>query len=328
MDKLIFGFLKVTQNAAIAAAKAAGLGDKKYADKCATEAMRKAFNLIPFEGKVVIGEGERDKAPMLYIGEQLGDRSQKDLPKVDIAVDPLENTNATAKALPNAIAVMAASEKKGLLGAPDCYMEKLVVGPKAVGKVDITAPVEENLKNLAQASGKKVTDLQIVVLDRERHKDLITRIRKVGARVKLIPDGDILGGLSAIVPGTGIDALMGIGAAPEGVITAAAVYCLGGEMQARFVTSKEEESGRIISAEGLEPEKVYKTRDLVSGHQVLFCCTGVTGGDVVTGVKFLKGGIKTQSLLLYKDLKQTLAFVVDALRVFGKERLDISSVLR
>lgn len=327
MEKLIFSFLKVTQEAAIAAAKVAGLGDRKYADKCATEAMRKAFNLIPFKGKVVIGEGERDKAPMLYIGEELGERSQKNLREVDIAVDPLENTNATAKALPNAIAVMAASEKGGLLGALDIYMEKLVVRPKAVGKVDIKAPVEENLKNLAKALGKKVDDLKIVILERERHQNLITRIRKMGAKVKLIPDGDILGGLSAIMKGTGVDALMGIGAAPEGVITAAAVHCLGGEIQAKFVTSKEEESGRIISAKGLNPKRVYKTRDLVSGNQVFFCCTGVTDGDIVEGVEFLEEGVKTQSLVLFKNPKENHAFLVNSLQTLEKERLDISPIL-
>jgi len=327
MDELIFGFLKVTQEAAIAAAKTAGLGDKKYADKCATEAMRKAFNAIPFKGKVVIGEGERDKAPMLYIGEKLGERSQKNLAEIDIAVDPLENTNAAAKALPNAISVMAASEKGGLLGAPDIYMEKLVVGPKATEKIDITAPVEENLKNLAKTLGKKVTDLRIVILERDRHQDLITRIRKVGSKVKLIPDGDILGGLSAIVPNTGVDALMGIGAAPEGVITAAAVFCLGGEIQARFVVSKEEESGRIVSAQGLDTKRVYKTRDLISGNQVLFCCTGVTDGDVVQGVKFLEGEVETQSLVIYKNQKETQAFLVNSVKAKVLEKLDINPIL-
>ena len=328
MNKLIFSFLKVTQDAAVAAATAAGLGEKKYADKCAAEAMRRAFSLIPFKGKVVIGEGERDKAPMLYIGEELGDRLQENLIEVDVAVDPLENTNAVAKALSNAIAVMAASEKGGLLGAPDVYMEKLVVGQKAVGKVDIAASVEENLKNLAGALNKKVADLEIVILDRERHQNLITKIRKVGAKIKLILDGDVLGGLSAVVQNTGVDALMGIGAAPEGVITAAAVYCLGGEMQARFVTSKEEESGRIISAKGLDPNKVYKTRDLVSGNQVFFCCTGVTNGDVVEGVKFLEEGIKTQSFVLYKNLKKSHAFLINSIQTSGKKRLDISSILK
>jgi fructose-1,6-bisphosphatase II len=327
MQQLIFSFLKVTQNAAIAAAKAAGLGDKKYADKCATEAMRKTFNSIPFKGRVVIGEGERDKAPMLYIGEELGRRSGKGLMEIDIAVDPLENTNATAKALPNAISVMATSEKSGLLGAPDVYMDKLVVGPKIVGKVNITAPVEKNLINIARGLKKKVNELKIVILDRERHHDLISKIRKTGAKVKLIPDGDVLGGLSAIVPGTGIDALMGIGAAPEGVITAAAVYCLGGEMQGRFVTSKEEESGRIIKAQGLDPSRVYKTKDLVSGKQVFFCCTGVTDGDIVKGVKFSEEVVKTQSIILYKDLKENQAFLVNSIQTFKKEKLNISLIL-
>jgi fructose-1,6-bisphosphatase II len=327
MESLIFSFLKVTQNAAIAAAKASGLGDKKYADQCATEAMRKTFNSIPFKGKIVIGEGERDKAPMLYIGEELGEQSQTRLTEVDIAVDPLENTNATAKALPNAITVMAASEKGGLFGAPDVYMEKLVVGPKVAGKVNITAPVEENLKNIARGLKKKIDELKVVILDRERHSDLINKIRKVGAKVKLIPDGDLLGGLLAIVPGTGIDALMGTGGGPEGVITAAAVHCLGGEIQARFVTSKEEDSGRIIKARGLNPNQVYKTEGLVSGDQVFFCCTGVTSGDVVKGVKFWEGAVKTQSLLLYKNLKESQAFLVDSVQTLKKGRLNISPIL-
>lgn len=328
MEELIFSFLRVIQRAAIAAAKVSGSGDKKDADKKATEAMRKAFNSIPFKGKVVIGEGERDKAPMLYIGEELGDRSRGDLLEIDIAVDPLENTNATAKALFNAIAVMATSEKGGLLGAPDVYMEKLVVGPQAKGKVDITASVKENLESLSRALEKETADLKIVVLDRERHQELIQEIKETGAKIKLIPDGDVLGGISALIPGTGIHALMGIGAAPEGVITAAAVRCLGGEMQARFVTSKEEESGKVISAKGLDPNKVYKTEDLVSGKEVFFGCTGVTKGDVVNGVQFLEDGVKTQSLLLYHSPKQTFASLVDSLESLGKQKLSISFLLK
>ena len=224
----------MVERAAIAAARTMGQGDRKYADQVAVDAMRKEMESVDIDGTIVIGEGERDEAPMLYVGEKVGKGGYP----VDIAVDPLEGTNLCATGAPNAIAVLAASEKGGLLHAPDIYMEKLVVGPSSKGKVDLNAPVEDNLKAIARCLDREVHDLVIVVLDRPRHEKLIADIRKAGARIRLIPDGDLSAGISAAVVGTGVHAVMGVGGAPEGVLTAAAMRCLNGEIQARLVLSK------------------------------------------------------------------------------------------
>ncbi|HKV12740.1 MAG TPA: class II fructose-bisphosphatase, partial [Thermoanaerobaculia bacterium] len=236
MDHLLEqDFIRVTEQAAIAAARTMGLGDRRYSDQVAVEAMRKEMDTLQMDGRVVIGEGERDKAPMLFVGEEVGALRGKDgAVGVDIAVDPLEGTNLCATGSPDSIAVLAAAERGGLLYAPDVYMEKLVVGPTARGSVHIDAPVAENLRNIAAAFGRKVSDLTVVVLDRPRHTQLIADIREAGARIRLIPDGDLSAGISAAVRGTGIHAVMGTGGAPEGVITAAAMRCLGGEIQARL----------------------------------------------------------------------------------------------
>jgi len=287
-----------TEVGAIAAARAMGFGDRKLADRKAVAAMRTYLNSVEFSGKIVIGEGERDEAPMLYIGERLGKRrrDREQIP-LDIAVDPLENTNATAMGLWNAISALAASEPGGLFHAPDMYMEKLVVGKEAAGKVHLDAPVRRNLAAVARALDRDISDLVVVVLDRPRHEKLIADIRAAGARIKLIPDGDLPGGISAVVRGTGVHALMGIGAAPEGVMTAAAVRVLGGEMQGRFWPKDAEEEKRLKRMGG-DPKKIYRERDLASGKLIMFVATGVTDGDLLRGVRFFGGGARTHTMVL------------------------------
>lgn len=292
-------FIRVTEQAAIAAARTMGLGDRRYSDQVAVEAMRKEMDTLQMDGRVVIGEGERDKAPMLFVGEEVGAlRGQDGAVGVDIAVDPLEGTNLCALGAPDSIAVLAAAERGGLLYAPDVYMEKLVVGPTARGSVHIDAPVAENLRNIAAAFGRKVSDLTIVVLDRPRHDQLISDIRDAGARIRLIPDGDLSAGISAAVRGTGIHAVMGIGGAPEGVITAAAMRCLGGEIQARLKATDEEQQERVKSLGFHDLSKIYKTEDLAPGNEILFSSTGVTDGELLRGVRFFGGGSRTSTLFM------------------------------
>lgn len=283
-----------TELAAMAAARAAGFGDKKGADRAAVRAMRKHFNQVDFKGKVVIGEGERDEAPMLFIGEKLG--TGKGM-AIDIAVDPLENTNATANLGARAIAVLAAAERGGLFHAPDMYMNKLVVGPEAMGKVNIDDPVKKTLIILAKSLGRDIKDLVIVILDRSRNEKYIEEVRKVGARVKLIPDGDLLPGIAVAMRGSGVHAVIGIGAAPEGVMTAAGIRCLKGEMQARFWPKDKGEEKRLIKMGG-ELKRVYKTDELASGKNIIFCATGVTMGDLLQGVRFFGGGARTHTLVM------------------------------
>jgi len=305
-----------TEIAAIAAARAAGFGDKKKADNEAVKAMRQFFNQVNFKGRVVIGEGERDKAPMLYIGEKLGTGKGR---AIDIAVDPLENTNATASLGPRAIAVLAAAEKGGLFHAPDMYMNKLVVGPEAAGKVNLDWPPAKNLKVLARVLAREVKDLVVVVLDRDRNEELVLAIRKAGARVKLIPDGDLLPGIGVAMRGSGIHALMGIGAAPEGVITAAGLRCLKGEMQARFWPKNREEEKRFKQMGG-RMDKVYTSQELASGKNIIFCATGVTNGDLLKGVRFFGGGARTHSLVM-SNISGKIRFI-DTTHVFSKKEIE------
>ena len=305
-----------TEVAAIAAARAAGFGDKKKADRAAVKAMRKFFNQVDFNGQVVIGEGERDEAPMLYIGEKLGTGKGR---VVNIAVDPLENTNATATLGGRAIAVLAASEKGGLFHAPDMYMDKLVVGPEASGKVDLDAPVKKNLKVIATALERDIEDLVVVVLDRSRNEELVADIRKTGARVKLIPDGDLLPGIGVAMRGSGVHAVMGIGAAPEGVMTAAGLRCLKGEMQARFWSKSKEEEKRLKKMGG-DPNKVYKTKDLASGKEIIFCATGVTDGDLLKGIRFFGEGARTHTLVM-STVSDKIRFI-DTTHVFDKAKIE------
>jgi len=289
-------FVRVVERAAIAAARTMGQGDRKYADQVAVESMRKEMETLDMDGVIVIGEGERDEAPMLYIGERVGRGASH--PAVDIAVDPLEGTNLCATGAPNAIAVLAASEQGGLLNAPDIYMEKLVVGPSSKGQVDINAPVEDNLKAIAKALGRAVTDLVVIVLDRPRHEKLIAEIRKAGARIKLIGDGDLSAGITAAVVGTGVHAVMGTGGAPEGVLTAAAMRCLNGEIQGKLVLTKPSDQERLKKMGIGDLDKVYRTEDLAPGKNVIFAAAGVTDGNLLKGVRFFGEGIRTETLLM------------------------------
>jgi fructose-1,6-bisphosphatase class II len=294
-DDLSLEFVRVVEKAAIAGARTMGRGDRKYADQLAAEAMRAELETVEIDGTLVIGEGDRDEAPVLYIGEKVGKAGGT---PVDLAVDPLEGTNLCATGGPNAIAVLAASEKGGLLNAPDIYMDKLVVGPTCKGKVDIGAPVEDNLKAMAKALDREVHDLVVIVLDRPRHERLIAEIRKAGARIKLIGDGDLSAGITAAVVGTGVHAVMGTGGAPEGVLTAAAMRCLNGEIQARLVLTRPSDSERLRKM-GIENlQKVFRTEDLAPGKNVIFAAAGVTDGSLLRGVRFFGDGIRTQSLLM------------------------------
>jgi fructose-1,6-bisphosphatase class II len=305
-------FIRVTEVAAIASAKTMGFGDRRHSDQVAVEAMRREMDNLDMDGRVVIGEGERDKAPMLYVGEPLGRmRGQEGAVEVDIAVDPLEGTNLCATGSPDAITVLAAAERGGLLHAPDIYMEKIVVGPTARGSIHIDAPVAENLRNIAAAFGRKVSDLTVVVLDRDRHAQLIADIRASGARIRLIGDGDLSAGIAAAVRGTGVHAVMGIGGAPEGVITAAAMRCLGGEIQARLKALSVDQQERADAVGIKDLNRIYKTEDLAPGEQILFSSTGVTDGELLKGVRFFGGGSRTSTLFM--SLSRKLIRFVDTI---------------
>src|SRR6266478_6803040 len=290
--ELALEFVRVVEEAAIASAHTMGQGDRKHADHVAVEAMRRTMDTVPMRGTIVIGEGERDEAPMLYIGEKVGAKSTDGLqfPEVDIAVDPLEGTNLCATGSPNAITVLAASEKGGLLNAPDLYMEKLVVGPSCKGAVDLDAPVKTNLKAIAQRLGRDVRDLVVMVLERERHEKLIADIRAAGARIKLISDGDLSAGIAAAVIGAGVHAVMGTGGAPEGVITAAAIRCLNGYMLGRLVINKPELEERIGKMGIKDKNRIYEAEDLAPGKQLSFAATGVTEGALLKGVRCFGAG--------------------------------------
>src|SRR4029079_4495988 len=301
--ELALDFLRVTEAAAIESAKTMGQGDRKHSDHVAVEAMREVMDTVPMNGRIVIGEGERDEAPMLYIGEEVGggaysDEARQGFPEVDIAVDPLEGTNLCALGANNAIAVLAAAERGGLLNAPDIYMDKIVVGPSSRGVVEIDAPWKNILKSDGRRLGRDIEDLTVIVLERSRHKKLIADVRNAGARIRLISDGDLSAGISAAVAGTSIHALMGIGGAPEGVITAAAMKCLNGEIQARLVfdpdrlgvdkdkvPSRQEVLDRLETMGIKDPNKVYDTDDLAPGKKIIFAATGVTDGALLKGVR-------------------------------------------
>lgn len=297
----------MVEQAAIACAHTMGQGDRHKSDQAAVEAMRREMDSVAIDGRIVIGEGERDEAPMLYIGEKVGlanaragasGPGRSPLPPVDIAVDPLEGTNLCATGSPNAIAVLAASSQGGLLHAPDLYMEKLIVGPSSKDVVDLDAPVADNLKAIARRLDRKVADLVVVVLDRERHTRLIADIRAAGARIQLISDGDLSAGISAAVAGSGIHAVMGTGGAPEGVLTAAAMRCLNGEIFARLVVRKPEDEERSQAMGIRDTSRVYRARDLASGDSIIFAAAGVTDGTLMRGVRFFGDGIRTSSLVM------------------------------
>jgi fructose-1,6-bisphosphatase II len=302
-------FLRVVEQAAIACAHTMGQGDRHKSDQVAVEAMRRVMDTVPIDGTIVIGEGERDEAPMLYIGERVGmahaagvdgPRGAR-LTEIDIAVDPLEGTNLCATGAPNAIAVLAASERRGLLHAPDLYMEKLVVGPSSKDAVSLDAPVHENLKGIARCLGRGVEDLVVIVLDRPRHEKLIDDIRATGARIRLIGDGDLSAGIAAAVVGSGVHAVMGTGGAPEGVLTAAAMRCLNGEIFARLVVSKPEHEDRCRAMGITDFKRVYRSKDLAPGRSIIFAATGVTDGTLMRGVRFFGDGIRTSSVIMQND---------------------------
>ena len=296
-------FLRVVEQAAIAAARTMGLGDRHKADDVAVEDMRRVMDTVPMDGTIVIGEGERDEAPMLYIGEKVGaaQHNNREYPAVDIAVDPLEGTNLCATGSPNAITVLAASEHGGLLHAPDLYMEKIIVGPSCKGAVELDAPVIDNLRAIARRLNRDVEDLVVIVLDRPRHEKLINDIRATGARIRLISDGDLSAGISAAVVGAGVHAVMGTGGAPEGVLSAAALRCLNGQILARLVVSKPEHEERLAKMGIKDPKRIYDTEELAPGKKIIFACTGVTDGNLLRGVRFFGEGTRTHSLILTYD---------------------------
>lgn len=297
---LVLDTVRVTEQAAIAASRVSGMGDSDLVDQAGVDAMRKILNELDIDGEIVIGEGERDEAPMLYIGEKVGLNTDRAW-KVEIAVDPVEGTDIAARMINNAVAVIAIAEKGGLFHAPDTYMEKLIVGPPAAGKVNITWPVAANLSSVAMSIERKVEDLTVVILDRERHQDLIREVRNAGARVKLIGDGDVIAAISSAVRGTNVHAVMGTGGAPEGVLAAAALKCLGGEIQGRFRPRNPEEEKRL-QAMGANTEKIYLTNDLAPGSNIVFSASGITDGDLLKGVKFFKDGARTHSIAMgYKS---------------------------
>jgi fructose-1,6-bisphosphatase II len=302
-------FLRVVEQAAIACAHTMGQGDGHKSDQAAVETMRRVLDTVPIDGTIVIGEGERDEAPMLYIGETVGlaahrDRTILGLPEVDIAVDPLEGTNLCATGAPNALAVLAASNRGGLLHAPDLYMEKLVVGASSKDAVSLDAPVAENLRAIAKCLGRDVEDLVVIVLDRPRHEQLIHDIRATGARIRLISDGDLSAGIAAAVVGSGVHAVMGTGGAPEGVLTAAAMRCLNGEIFARLVVRTPEHEERCRSMGISDFQKIYTSRDLASGDNLVFAATGVTDGALLKGVRFFGDGTRTHSLVMQTNPAQ------------------------
>ncbi|MGH9557918.1 MAG: class II fructose-bisphosphatase [Bryobacteraceae bacterium] len=299
-------FVHVVEEAAIASARTMGQGDRKGSDQAAVQAMRSAFESVQISGNIVIGEGERDEAPMLYIGEKVGAAplTGMDYPEVDIAVDPLEGTNLCATGTANSIAVLAVSEPGGLLHAPDCYMEKIIAGPACRDALDIDAPVRYNLKAIAHCLDREIRDLVIMVLDRPRHEELINQIRASGARIRLIQDGDLSAGIAAAVRGAGVDAVMGTGGAPEGVITAAALRCLSGEMVARLVVNTPELEERVERMGITDPKRVYTARDLAPGKQIIFAACGVTEGALLHGVRFFGDGCRTHALVMTYDSKK------------------------
>jgi fructose-1,6-bisphosphatase class II len=301
--ELALEFLRVVEAAAIAAARTMGQGERKYSDHVAVEAMREVLDTVPIRGTVVIGEGERDEAPMLYIGEQVGLGHKNpapgvSYPDVDIAVDPLEGTNLCATGAPNAIAVLAAAEKGGLLYAPDTYMDKLIVGPGCGEGIDLDAPVADNLQAIAKALDRDVDDLVVIVLDRPRHEQLIADIRAAGARIKLIGDGDLSAGISAAVAGTNVHAVMGIGGAPEGVLAASALRCLNGHMLARLKPRNAQEIERMQAMGITDLNKVYTEYDLAPGENIVFAVCGVTAGNLLDGVRFWGDGKRTHSMIM------------------------------
>jgi fructose-1,6-bisphosphatase class II len=329
-NDLSLEFLRVVEQAAIASAHTMGQGDRPKSDHVAVEAMRRELDAVPIDGTIVIGEGERDEAPMLYIGEKIGLAQARTpgghqinarFPEIDIAVDPLEGTNLCAVGAPNAITVLAAAPRGGLLHAPDLYMEKLVVGPTSKHAVSLDASVADNLAAIAKCLNRHVEDLVVIVLDRPRHEDLIREIRATGARIQLIGDGDLSAGIAAALVGTGVHAVMGTGGAPEGVLTAAAMRCLNGEIFARLVIKRPEDEERCAKMGITDPKRVYRSADLAPGASIIFAATGVTDGALLKGVRFFGDGIRTSSLIMQTHPYQ-IRFI-DSIHVQHSDTLKI-----
>ncbi len=296
MDRnLALEFVRVTEAAAISCAHWLGKGDKNAADKAAVDAMRSRFNNVDFDGIVVIGEGEKDEAPMLYIGEKVGTGKG---PKIDIAIDPLECTSNLANGKPNAISVLAAGERGSLLKAPGTYMDQISVGKKAIGSIDINASVKENIKNIASALNKDIKDVTVMILDRPRHAEVIKQIRAVGARIRLIEHGTISAGIAPCIEESGIDVMLGIGGAPEAVITAAALKCLGGDMQAVLKPHEEKYKQQALHMGIKDLDKVFHLNDLANGHNIMFAATGVSDGPLLNGIRFTSSGAVTHSVVM------------------------------
>lgn len=309
MDRnLALEFVRITEAAALASSRWMGRGDEKAADQAAVDAMRKAFNSVRIDGTVVIGEGERDEAPMLYIGERVGDNSGSDAPAIDIALDPLEGTTICATGGVGAIAVIAVAERGNFLHAPDTYMDKIAVGPKAKGSIDIDAPPEDNIRAVARSLGKDVEDVTVVILNRPRHEELIARVRKMGARIHLIGDGDVSAAVATGFRDSGIDLLLGIGGAPEGVISAAAMKCLNGDFQGRLKFRNPDERKRAEKMGVTNLDGAFRLDDLAQGH-VMFCATGVTGGPLLKGVRFLPGRCALTHSLVMRSATGTVRHI-------------------
>lgn len=308
MDRnLAINLVRVTEAASLGSAKYMGRGDKNLADQGAVDSMRKMFDTMDIDGIVVIGEGELDEAPMLYIGERIG-ACESNSPKVDIAVDPVDGTNCVAKGLPNAISVVAMGPRGSLLKAPDTYMYKLAVGPKAKGVIDLNASVKENMINIAKALDKDVTELTVTMLDRERHNDIMKDCRELGCRIQLFREGDVAAAIATCFEHTGVDVLIGQGGAPEGVIAAAAIKCLGGEMQGKLTPMSDEEIGRCKKME-VDIDKVLRLDDLVKGNEVYFAATGVSDGDLLKGVKYLSHNKCLTHSVIMRSETGTIRFI-------------------
>ncbi|MCE7793037.1 class II fructose-bisphosphatase [Salipaludibacillus sp. CUR1] len=307
MDReLAMEIVRVTEAAALASAQWMGRGLKNEADDAATTAMRTMFDSVSMQGTVVIGEGELDEAPMLYIGEKLGSGEG---PEVDIAVDPLEGTNIVAKGHPNAMAVIAVADKGTLLHAPDMYMEKLVVGPESAGLVRLDDPIEKTIDIVAKMNNKRVRDVTVIIQERERHEELVERVQKKGARVKLFGDGDVGASIATALPRTGIDLFVGTGGAPEGVISAAAIKALGGDMQARLVPMNDDEYNRCKEMGLEEPTKFLSLDDLVKSDDAIFAATGVSSGELLEGVRFLGGDLVETDTIVMRAKTGTVRYI-------------------
>ena len=310
-------FVRVTEAAAIACGHSVGRGDKNGADQLAVDAMRKMFDTVNISGTVVIGEGEMDEAPMLYIGEKVGCGG----PEVDIAVDPVEGTNLVAKGQPGAIAVIAIAPKGCLLHAPDMYMDKIAVGPRAKGCINIDAPIQENLERVATALERKIKDLTVVVLDRERHQGIIEDIRRAGARIQLITDGDVNPVVNAGIEGTGVHMYIGKGGAPEGVLAAAAIKCLGGDFQARLCPEDDEQVARCLKMGIGDINRVLTLDDLVKGDDCMFTSTAITDCNLLNGLNYFGNGVRTHTISM-RYMTGTVRFV-DAVHTFDKKKMEI-----